>query len=156
MAVLLTIILLAVKYRYAVIIGFSNLLASVFTQFLKHKVFVEELRPKKYFEGVQELYFVPGVENHLLHSFPSGHATSAFALYFSLALIVKGKMYNVLFFFIALLAAYSRVYLSQHFFEDIYIGSLIGVAFSLLVYWFMQKQDADWLEGSLIKAFEDQ
>jgi len=41
-----------------------------------------------------------------------------------------------MFFILALFAAYIRVYLSQHWLIDIYVGSIIGVSFSLLFYVF--------------------
>jgi membrane-associated phospholipid phosphatase len=152
-ALLVTIMLLAVKYRYVLIVGLSNIIASIVTQTLKQTIFSEALRPKKYFEGLHDLYFVPGVKNFLYYSFPSGHTTCAFALYFSLCLIVKSNTLKFLFFIIALLVAYSRVYLSQHFFEDIYAGSLIGVIVTLIVFRVVQKNDSEKLEHSLITLF---
>jgi membrane-associated phospholipid phosphatase len=152
-ALLVVIMLLAVKYRYALIVGLSNIIASSITQVLKQTLFADVVRPKKYFEGIYDLYFVPGVDNYFYYSFPSGHATTAFALYFSLSLIVKNNTLKLLFFIIALLIGYSRVYLSQHFFGDVYAGSLIGVVVTILLYQTIQKIQADWLERSLISSF---
>jgi len=154
MTVLVVIILLVVNYRYSLLVAVSNILASEFTQLLKHTVFEDALRPKKFFEGVHDLYFVPGVENYSYHSFPSGHSTSAFALYFALTLIVEDKFMKGVFFTIALLVGYSRVYLSQHFFGDIYAGSLIGVIITLITYWAIQKINTPWMDRSLISSFK--
>lgn len=156
MVLLTVIILMAVKYRYAVIVGLSNIIASIITQVLKQTVFNDVVRPKKFFEGIQELYFVPGVENHLYFSFPSGHATCAFSLYFALALLVKNKALELSLFFVALLAGYSRIYLSQHFFEDVYAGSLIGISITFIVYYLIQKSNRNWMNGSLITSFKKQ
>lgn len=156
MVLLTVIILMAVKYRYAVIVGLSNIIASIITQILKQTVFNEVVRPKKFFEGMQELYFVPGVENHLYYSFPSGHATCAFSLYFALALLVKNKALELSLFFVALLVGYSRIYLSQHFFEDVYAGSLIGICITFIVYYLIQKSNRNWMNGSLITSFKKQ
>lgn len=153
MALLVTIMLLAVKYRFALIVGLSNILASTITQVLKQTVFSEELRPKKYFEGIHDLYFVPGVENHLYYSFPSGHATCAFSLYLALSFIVKNKRFKTLFFILAFLVGYSRIYLSQHFLGDVYVGSLIGVGVTILVYRAIQKIETGKLDRSLISSF---
>jgi membrane-associated phospholipid phosphatase len=68
------------------------------------------------------------------NSFPSGHALSAFALFFCLLFVSRSHFLKILFFILALLAAYSRVYLSQHWLIDIYVGSIIGFLFSLLFY----------------------
>lgn len=152
-ALLAFIILLAIKYKYALIVGASNLIAAIITQTLKQTVFAEMLRPKKFFEGIHDLYLVPGVENYSYFSFPSGHSTCAFALYFALALLVNSKSFKLFLFIVALLVAYSRVYLSQHFFEDIYAGSLIGVFTTLFVYYFIQKRNRNWMEQSLVSSF---
>ncbi len=155
MAVLTVIILSAIKYRYAVIVGLSNLISAIITQTLKQTLFSDSVRPKKFFEGIHDLYFVPGVNNHLYYSFPSGHSTCAFALFFSLALLVKNKTLELLFFITAILVGYSRIYLSQHFFEDVYAGSLIGIFTTIIVYYFIQKREIKWLEQSLITSFKN-
>ena len=152
-AVLIVIILLVVKFRYAVIVGLANIISTGITQTLKHTLFSDVVRPKKFFEGIHDLYFVPGVDNYLYNSFPSGHSTCAFSLYFSLALIIENKRYKLLLFVLAFLVGYSRIYLSQHFLEDVYAGSIIGVVTSFIVFYFIQKSKRGWLEKSLISVF---
>ena len=152
-AVLVTIVLLTVKYRYALLIGISNLISALITQLLKHTFFADIVRPKKFFEGIHDLYFVPGVDNYLYNSFPSGHSTCAFSLYFALSLIVENKFVKLICFIAAFLVGYSRVYLSQHFFEDVYAGSLIGVLTTVIVYFIIKKTDKSWMEKSLISSF---
>lgn len=156
MALLVVIILIVVKYRYALIVALSTIIASLITQLLKHTFFSSMVRPKKFFEGVHELYLIPGINNHLYNSFPSGHSTCAFSLYFSLALLVKNKSLKFIFFFIALLSAYSRIYLSQHFFEDVYVGSLIGTIIALLVFYVISANTNIKLEESLITQLKKQ
>lgn len=150
MPVFVGIILLFIRFRWLIIMALSNIISALVTQLLKHTLFADIVRPKKYFEGLHELYFVPNVENHLYNSFPSGHTTCAFALYLSLALCVKNRGLKLLFFVLAIFASYSRIYLSQHFLEDVYAGSLIGTITTLLVFIFMQKRSAAWLESSLL------
>jgi len=110
------------------------------------------VRPKKFFEGIHDLYFVPGTNNYLYNSFPSGHATCAFSLYFSLALIIDDKRYKFILFAIAFLVGYSRIYLSQHFLQDVYAGSLIGVVVSILLFKWISNAKKPWLERCLIPA----
>lgn len=155
MALLTVIILFTIKYRYAIIAGLANLISAGITQGLKLSIYSHVVRPKKFFEGVHELYFVPGVDNHLYNSFPSGHSTCAFSLYFSLALFVENRALKALFFIVALLCGYSRIYLSQHFFEDVYAGSLIGLSVTIVTYYFIQRSKRPWLERSLIPAFKN-
>jgi membrane-associated phospholipid phosphatase len=148
-AVLLTVvILLVVSYRSTLIVALANILSGLITQTLKHTVFEDVVRPKKFFEGIHDLYLVPEVENHLYNSFPSGHSTSAFALYFSLALVLKKKSLKFLCFVLAMMVGYSRIYLSQHFLEDVYAGSIIGVACALLIFIVIQNSQAVWLDRS--------
>jgi membrane-associated phospholipid phosphatase len=152
-AALVVIILLVVKFRLALIVGLANIISATITQTLKHTLFSDVVRPKKFFEGIHDLYFVPGVDNYLYNSFPSGHSTCAFSLYFSLALIVESKTYKLILFIIAFLVGYSRIYLSQHFLQDVYAGSFIGVVTSLIVFYFIQKSHKNWMEKSLRNVF---
>jgi membrane-associated phospholipid phosphatase len=87
---------------------------------------------------------VPGVELHLLHSFPSGHATTAFALFFLLALINQNKGLQIFFLIAALIAAFSRVYLSQHFLSDVLAGSAIGMFSASIIFLLMNKLSGKW------------
>lgn len=155
-AALLILMMLAVKYRYFIILAGANLVSAVIAQALKHFVFNDIVRPKKFFEGIQDLYFVPGIENHMFNSFPSGHTTCAFALYMSFALIVKNKEYKFLFLILGLLTGYSRIYLSQHFFEDVYAGSFIGVCSSIVVFYFVQRKNHPWMERSIVNFFKNE
>lgn len=150
-AIIAIIILLTVKYRYAISTTLSCLLSLTITQLLKQTVFCNAIRPIHFFEILgQKLQLVPGVENIRFHSFPSGHTAQAFALYLSLALLVQKKYLKFLFFFMALAVGYSRVYLSQHFFEDVYAGSLIGSTSALLIFYLFNRfGKAEWLERSL-------
>lgn len=153
---LVVLMLLTVRFRYALIVGGANIVASAITQFLKHTIFSNVVRPKKFFEGIHDIYFVPGIDNHLYNSFPSGHSTCAFSMYFALALLVKNKFLKFTFFLIALLAGYSRIYLSQHFFEDVYAGSIIGVSISALTFFLIGKVQKNSLDNSLITVFKKQ
>ncbi|HSH66689.1 MAG TPA: phosphatase PAP2 family protein [Bacteroidia bacterium] len=155
-ATIVVIMLLTVRFRYALFVASSNLIAGIITQLLKHTVFSDVVRPKKFFEGIHDLYLVPGVDNHLYNSFPSGHSTCAFSLYLALALLVKNKILKFAFFFIALLAGYSRIYLSQHFFEDVYVGSIIGVSITGIVFYYISLINKGALDNSLITVFKKQ
>ena len=68
-----------------------------------------------------------------LDSFPSGHATSVFAVATAL-----GSFYPVLLWPLYTLAsaiALGRVYLARHYLSDIMAGALIGLAIASLVVW---------------------
>ena len=71
---------------------------------------------------------------HYAYSFPSGHSTTAFALFFIFGFFVKNKKWQILFFILALSTAISRMYLLQHFFIDVYFGSILGVLIATIVF----------------------
>ena len=131
---ILVLLFLLYRIRNGLLILISGLIAGIITQTLKHTLFSHMERPKKFFEGVHQLYLVPGVENYGGHAFPSGHSASAFALYFALAIITPNKFLKFLFILIALLVGFSRIYLSQHFLQDVYAGSLLGICSTVLAF----------------------
>lgn len=141
MFVAIVVLLLFVEYRKAILALFVYLISSQIAQFLKRVVFEFVPRPKKYFEGIQELHFVDGVQVHNMMSFPSGHTTSAFALAAFLTIISKNKNIGFLYLFIAIIIGYSRMYLAQHFYEDVLMGSIIGVLSAFITYYFLLRTD---------------
>lgn len=148
--------LLLRSYRWAIKSVAAFLLTSLVAQGLKRLAFADHLRPAKFFEGKSLGFrYVEGVELAHYHSFPSGHSTSAFALFCLLALIVKDKRWGYAFAGLAALTAYSRVYLFQHFVEDVYAGSVIGVVSSTLIFSFLQeywiRKPKAWLDRSLLR-----
>lgn len=122
--------------RGAIYILLSYISAGIVSSILKHWVYYEVFRPHFVFQYFvrEELKLVDGVDVVAHHSFPSGHALSAFALFFCLLFITKNHFLKFCFFMLAILAGYSRVHLSQHWLIDVYVGSIIGLCFSILMY----------------------
>jgi membrane-associated phospholipid phosphatase len=153
--IIIVLFLCFIRYRFALLVALSNIFSSLFTQLLKHTIFSDVDRPTKFFEGVHKLNLVPGYENYLYNSFPSGHTTSAFTTFFCLALILENKILKFTMFLIAILVGASRVYLSQHFLNDVYAGSLIGVIISILIYLYLfseKGKNISWMDRSIIKT----
>ena len=127
-------IVLFFNVQKALIILLSYGASTGFTQGIKYYFFGNSNRPSIIFETLHvPIKVVDGVELYLHHSFPSGHTTAAFSLFFCLSIFSKNNAVQVACFISALLVSFSRVYLSQHFFEDITVGSIIGVLFSFFV-----------------------
>ena len=129
----------------------SVFFATIIVQLFKRVLYAGEPRPKLFFKGIYELYFVPGESVHQINSFPSGHTATAFGLFFMAALIASNNSLKLLYFVAALLVALSRIYLSQHFLVDIYFGSLIGVVCTGLMYYFGMKWQNPGFNNSLLK-----
>ena len=143
------VVLLLLFYRagWATFLASNLLLSTLIVQPIKHIVCAP--RPFIWFaENMPDvtLPLVEGVKMNLWLSFPSGHTTTFFVLFFSLSIIlcaenIKGK--NILSFFCFLCAsfgAYTRIYLSQHFALDIFAGILIATSSTLILYFFLVKR----------------
>ncbi len=107
---------------------------AIVTQILKRLVFEDHLRPAAKMSAYTQLHFIEGVTIHTQNSFPSGHSTGAFALFLFMALAIPNKKIGILFLALAVIAAFTRVYLLQHFFEDVFVGSLIAVTCTTLLF----------------------
>ncbi len=135
--ILISIIMLFFNLKKASYILLTYISASILTAILKTFVFVENWRPLfvyRYFATQYHLNTIEGVDLNVGNSFPSGHATAAFTLFMSLLFMSNKQVYKILFFVLALVATFSRTYLSQHWLVDIYFGSIIGFCFSILFY----------------------
>lgn len=118
-------------FQAMIAIAIQTVLVHLFKQWLA----AGEPRPKTYFaDRIDELNFVEGVRVNAFDSFPSGHTASAFTLAFVLILLVKNEALKIAIFVMAILIAFSRVYLLQHFLIDIYIGAAFGIL-SVLIAW---------------------
>lgn len=105
------------------------------------KTFFKHPRPSLFFKNKSEFQDVHKIKGVKLHegftSFPSGHTLSAFSVFSLLAFYTKKKwMTTLLFLMAAILVGISRVYLLQHFVEDIMMGAFLGVLLAFLIYYF--------------------
>lgn len=121
---------------------FIMLLVSILVPITSYisKTNFKQPRPVLYFQDkplFDDLQKVDGVVLHKgLSSFPSGHTLSAFAVFTLLAFFTSGsKSLTALFISLAMLVAASRVYLIQHFVEDVWMGSIMGVILAYLVFY---------------------
>ncbi|MFT3824815.1 MAG: phosphatase PAP2 family protein [Chitinophagaceae bacterium] len=116
-----------ISYR----LGISFLLSGLVAQLLKS--LFQAPRPKTYFaEGVYS-YFIEGVTHTGNSSFPSGHTTTAFVTMAVLSSCTKNNYCILLLLLIAFGVGYSRVYLGQHFVQDVAAGAVIGLLTAIIV-----------------------
>jgi len=128
------LMLIIFKRKYWLISIVCIFLPTLITQLLKHYVFSDFERPSLMMKNFPQLHYVDGLYINELNSFPSGHATQAFALFTFVALITPFRKYQLFILVAAILVAVSRIYLLQHFFQDVLAGSFIGVTFSTLAF----------------------
>jgi membrane-associated phospholipid phosphatase len=132
----LSALLLLFSYRKALVLAGGYAVSSgIVGQAIKHAV--NAPRPKLYFhDQLAEIHFVTGTDQLSLHSFPSGHTVTAFSTALILTYWCKNKFWGLPLLLLAALVGYSRMYLSQHFFEDVTAGSAIGVVITVIwLYW---------------------
>lgn len=149
--VLVVLLLLFVKYRHAIFTAIAFAYSSLIVQILK-RIF-HEPRPVKYFEGIGPIRTIEGYPLHEWNSFPSGHTTAVFTLAVILIFILKDKRYQPLILAVAVLTAFSRVYLAQHFMEDIVAGAVLAVILTFQLKYLLL--DSVWfnsakLDGNLL------
>lgn len=139
LTVILVIIgMLFIRYRYALLTALAYAFSSLVVQILKR--LFNSPRPGKFFEGLNPIRTIEGYPLHEWNSFPSGHSTSAFTLAVVLTYLLPHKNRHWVIVPLAVLAAFSRVYLAQHFFQDVFAGAVLGVILTFQLIW--------WLENS--------
>jgi membrane-associated phospholipid phosphatase len=152
MTVVIALVLLLFSYRKALTVASSYAITSLFAQVVKY--IFDLPRPQLYFgDKIKHAHFVKGVYILSFNSFPSGHTVTAFTLAVLFTYWCRRKAWGPVFLLSAVLVGYSRMYLSEHFFEDVVAGSVIG--FVLTVIWlrwldsraFIQKRS--WQKGLL-------
>lgn len=145
------------KLKMTIFFAMCEITGGSILQILKHIVSLD--RPVSVFENYPQLTLplVQGVDMHHSNSFPSGHASTFFmfctclviiqAYYYSRTTKPLNKKKKALFMIslfallvIAVMGAYSRVYLSQHFLLDVCVGSIIGFATPFLIFYFCRNK----------------
>ena len=130
--VVLAALLTLYNYRIAFLMVTTFVVTSLAVQIVKF--FFDAPRPKLYFKDeLSKLYFVKGVDILSHDSFPSGHTLTAFATGVLVTYLVKNKSWGILLVLYGAMVGFSRMYLSEHFFEDVIGGSVLGVF--LAIFW---------------------
>lgn len=150
--IVLAALLALFNFRAAFLMISSYALTSLLAQVIKN--IVKAPRPKLYFQHqLSHIHFVQGQYVDTYNSFPSGHTVTAFSAAVTAAYLCKNKQWSILFLLIAVAVGYSRIYLSEHFFEDVMAGSAIGVFITIFwIRWIDSRQflnRSGWSRGLL-------
>lgn len=130
-AALVALILLLFNVKKGTILLLSYLISGAIIQILKIHVFNDVLRPVGVIEITPAIHLVEGVKLWGIQSFPSGHTGTAFAVFYCFAAFTENRRVQALAFITAVLLAYSRLYLFQHFLPDVIAGAVLGTFTSL-------------------------
>jgi membrane-associated phospholipid phosphatase len=145
--ILLLVVLFILKRKDALVLLIGSVLFStILTQGIKNFIFAGEPRPTKAITDIHLIHLVPGVQVSTINTFPSGHTSSAFCVYFVFCLLIPKKWWIPVGLLYALLVAYSRIYLAQHFPLDICGGIVVAIisvwlSARMQVYWWKRKNN---------------
>ncbi len=152
--VVLTAILSFFNYGKAFLLVAINAITAIVAQIVKH--IFDAPRPMLYFKDqLVHIHFIKGVDMLSLHSFPSGHTVTAFSTAVLITYWCKNKLWGLPLLLLAIAVGYSRMYLSEHFFEDVTAGSVIGAITTVfLIGWLAGKdflKSPKWNRGLINK-----
>ena len=134
--ILLCIVLLLMpKTRKSGIILLAGLLADLLICNVILKPVVQRIRP---FDVMTEIELL--VKRPLDYSFPSGHTAASFTSVMALYLAGEKKLWKLA-LVLAVLIAFSRLYLYVHYPTDVLGGVIIGVVSGALGYWLVKKSE---------------
>ena len=136
----IVIVLLLIRRRWSMAtqVTAAFLLSALVAQILKNIFSMP--RPMQFFPPGAYPYFIKDVTHLGFASFPSGHTTSIFALATILALLTRDQRLKIAYLLAGVLVGYSRIYLGQHFLNDVLMGSCVGTIVAVLVHWlFVEK-----------------
>jgi membrane-associated phospholipid phosphatase len=140
MMLALGIVLLGLgKRRLGILLLISFIFSGLLAQAIKRAK--PEPRPGLHFAQVDVIHRVNDDLLKANNSFPSGHTTTAFAMFSLLSFSVRNPTVQLFYLLLALAVGFSRLYLGQHFFKDVWVGSLIGYGTSLFIFWIFREQD---------------
>lgn len=119
-----TLLILIFRRNYW-ILAFACIIISTLIAQLSKNIFFKGLpRPSLAIIDSSLFHTVTGVELHTMNSFPSGHTTTAFTIFLMSCFFIDKRWIVTIGLLYALPAAYSRVYLAQHFPIDLAGGML--------------------------------
>ncbi len=137
---LIALLLVFFRSRHGWILALAGVIQAIIALAFKHLIYPDAPRPRRFFKTQEDvmLNFVEGVNVHGSHSFPSGHAMTAFMLAVFLIYFFRQTSVGIIIILLAILAGISRIYILQHFLIDVWVGSLWGVGIGLVMLWWFR------------------
>lgn len=107
--------------------------------------FIDKMINLTHFQYVEGIEILRGAT-----SFPSGHTAAGFAVWSLFAFQSKNRYVQTFCFLIAVLVGISRVYLTQHFPEDVLFGSAIGISAAIFIEYIIEHLEVKKAEKRLV------
>ncbi|EOR27542.1 MULTISPECIES: phosphatase PAP2 family protein [Clostridium] len=114
------ILLVSKKYKR---IGITMIVALLLTSIIGEGIIKNIIQRPRVFNSINDIELI--IKAPSSYSFPSGHTASSFAAAMVLGYYIKE--YKYLFYFLAFLVAFSRLYLWVHYPSDIVGGMIFGI-----------------------------
>jgi len=115
------------RFRWALLALLGLGWVGILTFITKKVIFTGHVRPMHHFYYADFTRFIHEAPLIYFQSFPSGHTMAIFAFCFLMAYISGRTGFAMLFFLTALLVGLSRIYLLQHFGDDVMAGAFLGI-----------------------------
>lgn len=135
------------NWWYALAAIICNVVPALLIQALKS--LVQAPRPLEYYKlGLSKAHLdaswihIQEQWPHLFErSFPSGHSGAVFSMCCFLSMILPRdwSRAGLFLFLVAILVAYSRMYLAAHFYADIFVGSMLGTIGTIFCFALMRR-----------------
>lgn len=149
--ILLIVIFLTTKeYKKMAKYMIICLLVNIIIVNLIIKPAVGRQRPFEIVEGIKLLVLKPQDP-----SFPSGHSAVSFCMLTTILFFSKSKTINIMASLLAILIAFSRLYLYVHFPSDVFCGIIFGILSSFITLKFCFSKKGISLRKKLEKLFLD-
>ena len=98
------------------------------------KYTVQRFRPC-WDEEIKDLVHIVNDDRGGKYGFFSAHAAVFFGLAYMTSRFFRNKYFTATIYVIAVMVAYSRIYLGRHYLGDVLVGALVGTLFAMLAWW---------------------
>lgn len=135
------------KFKWAAIFITGFLIQAFIVILFKKGLFHGELRPLLFFRrsGLMDtVQLISGLKVRHVNTFPSGHTATIFYLVSFFALLARNKVASWILLLIGMVVGFSRIYLFQHWYADVYVGMLFGILSSILAYIIIKSNPRVW------------
>ena len=86
-------------------------------------------------EEIKDLVHIVNDDRGGKYGFFSAHSAVFFGLAYMTSRFFRNKYFTATIYVIAVMVAYSRIYLGRHYLGDVLVGAMVGTLFAMLAWW---------------------